>query len=548
MEQKKTSDLVANDKKALIGPLLAYLIHYWWAILSVAIIFGVLGYIYSCIRTNKLESRASIILNDTENDGKGTLSGTGLGSLFSSFNMGGASFRLVEDEVKRIQSRPNLEKVIRMLNLNSVSWSKAGFFKPKIHYYHDEPLIVTLPQQVLDTISATTKFDIKVNEGASDIHVIAQQPLGKEVVNQTYHKFPIKVKTPRGTFTINKSATYNPTEPLHFYNLTYNPKKYCEILYKKLDLASPTKKSNIIYLSIEDVRDDKGCETLNNLITIYNNQTIDIGHEEARAAIDFIDGRMVELYSQLQKSEQNIEDYKKVNKISDPEIDAKYTLEKKGVAESALLEQRTKAGVTQMIIDFLRNDGTKYSMIPFTADSPEAPIQAYNDLVMERMRLEQNAKGNNSTLKGVTAQIDAMRANLISSLERDLSATKIALSDLQRVNSESDARIGKVPAIERKLTELYRNQTIQNQIYAFLLQKREENQLKLSREIPAGRIMEDAYCDDDGGIGGKILAIIFAFFGACLAIVGLTLIFRFQARRDRLAEITTLYDAVEQKY
>lgn len=545
MSAKRLNDLVEGDEKIRVGSYIAYVIRSWWAVVAVALIFGAVGYIYSKIKTERYTAQGSIILNDSDFDGKGTLGGSGLGSLFSSFTMGGSSYKLVEDEIRRLQNRGNLEKVIKMLNLNNVSWSKESLLSPKVFYYNDAPINIDIPMAVLDTISATTRFDITVAEGGKEIEVKAEQPLGKEVLNQTYSKFPILAKTPRGTFRIDKSVTYNPSKELKFHNLIYNQKEYCTVLYDKLDVAAPSKKSNIIYISYKDVNPKRGCDVINNLVAIYNDASVEWGHQEARNAIDFINERMVELYSQLQQSEKSIETFKRENKISDPEIDAKYTLEKKGGAESALMEQRTKAGVTQMIIDFLKSDNTKYSMIPFTSDSPEAPIQAYNELVLERMRLEQNAKGNNASLKGLTAQIDAMRHNLITSMERDLSATKIAVSDLERVNSESDARIGQVPGIERRLTELYRNQTIQNQIYGFMLQKREENQLKLARENPSGRIMEEAYSPSEtDGLGGKILILAFAFIGGIFALAGLYLVFWYQRRRDQLAEVAPVQDRI----
>lgn len=543
--ETKTSDLIKNDSRVGVGKYIMYLLRCWWAILIVMVIFGALGYLYASIKSEKYEIKSSIIMNDSDNDGKGTLSGTGLGSLFSSFTMGGASFKLVEDEIRRIQSHDNLIRVTSQLGINSTSWSKPGGLNPKVWYYKNEPIIVSLKQGVIDTLSVATKFQIDVAEGAKDIRVRAEQPAGKEVLDKTYSKFPIVAKTPYATFYIDKSPTYNPTEPLHFYNITMPIAAYADKLYKRLDLGTPTKKSNIIYVTMEDNVSERGIDIVNTLVEVYNKDAIDTQHEEALAAINFINERMGVLYSQLQDSERNIENFKRENKVSDPEIDAKYALQMKGDAESALIEQRTKAGVTRMIIDFLRNDGSRYSMIPFTSDAPEAPIQAYNDLVMERMRLEQNAKGNNSTLRGLTAQIDAMRANLISSLERDLSATNIAVSDLQRVNSESDSRIGQVPMIERKLTELYRNQTIQSQIYGFMLQKLEENQLKLAREIPAGRVMEKAYTpSDSGGPGKKLLIIIFAFLGGCLAVGGLSLVFWYQGRRDKMAEVEPIAERV----
>lgn len=531
---KKTADeLVRNDDRLQIGAMLHFMLKRWWVLLIICVIFGALGFIYSKIKSDKYEVKASIILNDTESDGKGSL-GSGLGSLLSSFNMGGASYKLVEDEILRLQSRNNLISTIKTLNLNSRNWSKNSLFEPKVWYYNDSPINVDIPMAVADTMTRTTHFKITVPEGGKNIHVVAKQGKGV-VVDKTYPKFPFNVKTPCGTFHISKSVTYNPSEKLVFYNVTTSPAVYAETLYKKLNVQSPSRKSNVIYITTEDVIPRRGVDMLNTLVDVYNRNGIETSHEEARQTVDFINERMIDMYSQLEKSEADIEAYKRSNRIVDPDAEAEYILKKKGTAETALIEQQTRQGVLRMVIDFLKGENTKYSMIPFTSNVPEAPIQAYNELVLERMRLEQNVKGSNATLKAITAQVDAMRGNLLSTLERDLAASTIAIGDLQRMNGESESRIGQAPSIERRLTSLYRNQVIQNQIYAFLLQKREESQLRLAREIPTARVMEDAYSDTKPkGFGGMIMAVLFAFIGGICGLVGLYVIFWYKNRVKKL--------------
>lgn len=537
--KKNADELVTGDDRLQIGAMLYYMLKHWWVLMLFCIVFGALGFVYSKIKSDTYDVRASIILNDTESDGKGSL-GSGLGSLLSSFNMGGASYKLVEDEILRIQSRNNLISTIKTLNLNSRSWSKNSFFEPKVWYYNDSPVNVDIPMAALDTMQRSTFFKITVPEGGRNIRVVVEQPVGKEVMDKTFPKFPFNVKTPCGTFHISKSVTYNPSEKLVFYNLTSSPAIYAESLYKQLEVSSPSRKSNVINLSTEEVLPRRGVDMLNTLVDVYNRNGVETSHEEARQTVDFINERMIDMYSQLEKSEADIESYKRSNRIVDPDAEAEYILKKKGTAESALIEQQTRQGVLRMVIDFLKGENTKYSMIPFTSNVPEAPIQAYNELVLERMRLEQNVKGSNATLKAITAQVDAMRGNLLSTLERDLAASTIAISDLQRMNGESDSRIGQAPSIERRLTALYRNQVIQNQIYAFLLQKREESQLRLAREIPVARVMEDAYSDTKpNGIGGIMMSIILAFMGGVIGLVCLYVMFWYSNREKRLRTLKT---------
>jgi capsular exopolysaccharide synthesis family protein len=93
------------------------------------------------------------------------------------------------------------------------------------------------------------------------------------------------------------------------------------------------------------------------------------------------------------------------------------------------------------------------------------------------MKLESTTSENNAAFKMLTAQVDAMRSNVISTIDKSLQSTRIALADMRREASSAEKRMTGIPRMERELTALYRDQVIKNEIYGYLLQKREENEL-----------------------------------------------------------------------
>ncbi|MBP3589238.1 MAG: hypothetical protein J6J61_01570, partial [Muribaculaceae bacterium] len=80
-------------------------------------------------------------------------------------------------------------------------------------------------------------------------------------------------------------------------------------------------------------------------------------------------------------------------------------------------------------------------------------------------------------------------------------------------------------------------------IYAYLLQKLEESELKLSRDIRAGKTVDVAYSDIKPSKPNKILVVVLAFIGAiafayCAAMaLGFirTLLARRKAGKDKAA-------------
>lgn len=486
----KSTRLDKEDSKVNFNPLVAQFKRFWWVYGIVFILFMGLAFVYIKLKAPVYEADATVILNDDDNDGSGTIGG--LGSLMATFSLGNAGYKYVEDEMMRMTSHSNLTQVVKELGLNEVYRGKYEFFTSKETYFGNSPVQVYIPEAVLDTIGATSTFKISVSPDGKTASVKVKQ-MGKKVFSGSDLPLPAMVKTPLGTFRVSTTRYFKPGKHLNITAVLSNPGTAAEELAKDISVSCPSKKSSLVFLTYEDPSRKRGMAILNTLIAIYNEKSLIDYKDQASASLKFVDERLVKLYSELESSEDKIEKYKQANNIVDASAEAEYIFKKKQVVETGVIEYETKASVLRMIIDFLHNESNRYALIPFSADMPEDPVTEYNTLVLERMRLLANAKGNNATLKMVTQQIDAMRGNLLVSLDKQLSATRLAIADMNKVSAGSDSRIAGYPTMEKDLLQLYRDQKIKNQIYAFLLQKREENELKLSRDVNRGKIVDEAY-------------------------------------------------------
>ena len=148
-----------------------------------------------------------------------------------------------------------------------------------------------------------------------------------------------------------------------------------------------------------------------------------------------------------------------------------------------------------MVKDFVSDPANKHSYIPFDVDSSAASgsIKAYNNLLAKRQELEQSAKGDNLALKRIDEQIEGMHNNIIKGVDSSIKGINMQISQAQSRTNQVNSDMGKVPSVEREAQDLYRQQGIQNSLYTFLLQKREENSLVLAATTPKGKIVDHAY-------------------------------------------------------
>lgn len=505
---------------------------FWWVFLISIIGCVGLSLLYLKIKSPLFLTKTMVMVNQDDEESAGAVGG--LGALMSSFSIGSASGSNVEDEMMKMSSHTNMTSVIKHLELNKTYWSKPGLFDRKIWYYGNSPLKIEIPDAVLDTISVVTIFKLDIPKDGKNISLKVKQGEEGTILKTKFDKFPYIVKTPYGTFTIDTTKYFVKGEKLNFNASICNPNVTIEDINERIAITQVSKKANAILIDLEEVNTDRAQDFLNTLVASYNERGLADKNEQALSTSKFIEERLLQLYTDLEVAETKIEDYKRDNQIVDAMAEAEYTFVRKERIETGMLEMETKAAVLQMIKDFLLSPENKYSLVPFTADFPEDPIIDYNELLLQRMKLESTTSENNAAFKMLTAQVDAMRSNVISTIDKSLQSTRIALADMRREASSAEKRMTGIPRMERELTALYRDQVIKNEIYGYLLQKREENQLKLMRNTPKGKVIDRAYTEIEPVSPNKyvvpVLGLIFGLVG------GVVCTHYMISRRKRIAD------------
>ncbi len=473
-----------------------YLRH-WWVIAGSLLLCLGLTFIYLKKKAPIYVVHSTIMLNQDLDEGQ---SMSGISALAMSFGIGGAtgSQAVMEDEMTRITSQTLLSQVVRENHLNSMAWTTQGLLKKKVFYYENEPFRIEVPQQILDTISAGTAFEINVkSDGKFNLKVKQDN---KKVLETEVSRFPYNARTPLATFRIDTTGFLKKGTDFDFYAIVNSTPVVVQNMREDLNVVEVDKKGNGIYVQMDGPCIPRLIATVNSINELYNQQRYDQTLQRRKESLEFIENRLLNLYSELEESEDKIENFKRENNIVDPTAEAEYIFARKGRIEGTETETRTQLEIYEMIRDMLQSPKAANSLIPFTSTGNEqeglpAAIAAYNELILQKMELESSVKGQSTTLDRINQQVSALRSNILSTLSREIQATKIALSTVGNEQKTSDTRIREIPFIEKKLTQLYRDREVKNTIYAFLLQKREEAEIAVAQVKPYGEIVDTAYSD-----------------------------------------------------
>ena len=481
---------------------------YWWLFLLSLIACISIAFVYLKIAKRVYNVKAVVLVAQDDN-------GAGAGaSLLKSMKLMGQGSK-VDDEMVVFSSQELCTQVVNQLKLNHSYIEDKGWFKPERDHYNSSPIEVIAPEEMFDTLSSV-KFKIDVDKaGLANIKATSGKHKLADVKGVT---LPTTLKTVYGRFAINTTKKFKQGKECHITARLTGNQILGERLNKRIKVKLASKKSNGINLSIAENNKSRGIDILNTLMDLYNDRGQREKDEQAINTAKFIDERLALIYKGLTSSEADIESYKKAHKIVDPELQIKSAVAKQELSDRAIIKLETNKQLLGMVRDFVSNPANKHSYIPFEVDSSAASgsIRAYNNLLAKRQELAQSAKGDNLALKQLDEQIDAMHGNVVQGINSSIKGVDIQLNKMRSQFNQTASEMGQVPTEEREARELLRQQGIQNTLYTFLLEKREENALVLAATTPKGKIVDHAYAQSTPISPNRMVVLVMALLASLL--------------------------------
>ncbi len=111
---------------------------------------------------------------------------------------------------------------------------------------------------------------------------------------------------------------------------------------------------------------------------------------------------------------------------------------------------------------------------------------------MLRQELLRSAKPGNTALIAAEQRIDQLRTSIISSFTQLLEGARMAEDRRKGATGALDSHLHALPSYEREFMEIFRDNNIKNELYTFLLQKRENALLQYHSENTISFIIDPA--------------------------------------------------------
>lgn len=476
----------------LVKILLRYLYH--WPLFLLALVVALsIAFVYSLTLKPGYEAKATLLIQDEKKtpDQQTALKELNLAS----------SPKIIENEMEILKSRDLMARVVRELALPVVYLRKDGFGSEDLYKRTPVKFSFVSPERGFEM--EPIKIVIKDQKT-----FIMETPEGEKEF-----AFSKGFNAQGGTWTLTPEKNIGDFSGEEITINVADPEATILAYQAKLDVGLLNKLGTAVLLSINDQVAERGTDVLNTLLKHYNLAAKMKKNEETQSTIDFIDQRLGSLSGELSEAEAGIEDFKSSRGLTDISADSKVSLENMQVNDRQLNEINVQISVVEGLERYIsQNQGMGKVPATLGIDDPglTSLIEKLSQLQLQREQLLATTPETNPDFEPINRQISMTRAAIrenVSTMKASLLNTR---NKLQSYNSRIESSIKGMPTQERQYISKKRQQASKENLYTYLLQKREEVSVSYASSLSNEHVVDEAYAVPARGLK-KMMAFGFAF-------------------------------------
>jgi capsular exopolysaccharide synthesis family protein len=384
------------------------------------------------------------------------------------------SFNSVENEIEAFSSVDYMQKVVERLGLQT-TYTKHLRFK-SIDLATKAPVKLVLAGE-----NPHSNFSFTLSKaGENRVQLSNLKIAGSSAGQDVCGKLGDTLQTALGRLALFPTEHFdNFSSPISvtWDNSLTTAKKYCA----KLDVSLSGKESSVVVLKMTDTDPDRASMVIRALINVYDEVWIANKNRAAVNTTKFINERLEVIERDLATVEEALRKYKASNNLTDMKAISQLYLDESRHYASQAFEVRNQLSIATFIKEYLNNPENAMALIPanvgITNSAVDAEIKEYNDLVLQRDRLMTGSGANNPMILDLNASIASIRTAILTSIENLISTLELQLTRIEGQEKEILSRISSSSGQELQLLSIERQHEITQELYKFLLQKREENEL-----------------------------------------------------------------------
>lgn len=423
-----------------------------------------------------------------------------------------SSSKLVENEIEVLKSRNLVLQVVNNLQLWCTYYIKDSY-KTK-NLYSKSPVELQMTSHTNEIID--TNFEISIKDDMTF-------QLKDATDQTTQYNFNKIYETLLGVWKLKASENIKDFIGKTIFISIKNPEKTAYTYETNLEVILKNKDAPVVSLMIRDEVEQRGKDFLNSLIEQYNITTISEKAQKNQSTLNFIDQRLAALSRELNTLDLEVERFRSSRGLTDISTQSEVYLENVQTNDMRLNEVNVQLNVIEGIEKYLQTSENPENLPSVTGildPGLNYLIQQLTQLQNKKAELLATTPENNPVFNPLNRQIEGSKSAIINSISNTKQALISTRQELESFNSKFESSIRNIPVQERQLVSIKRQQTIKEDLYLFLLQKKEELSLSYAATLTDAKVIDSAYTGPERQFK-KVVVVALAFMFALSFPIGI---------------------------
>ena len=467
------------DYTALVQRLLR---NWYWFVLAIALCLA-LAYLHLRYTIPVYRAETSMLIQE-QSGGQAGLSKEAIAQEFGFENT-----YVIENEVYMLRSNYIMERVVRLLGLD-VSYIHQGavrnteIYRPEAFTLVLADTTIMVPEEI-EYGSVLVRFD--------DMQQFSLIRGEGDTTSMRYTQaFPIGNRD----FKLVRTAVETPLSSDAVYQINVMKAKDVAGRYSGALSVAQVERSGVVNLSLSDPVPEKAKDILDALVAVYEQQIVEQQSQAGQQTLTFLDERLEFVTEELTEVENDMSQFRQGAGLNvDVQTQGASYLERVNAVDAQLSEQRVRRELIQDIRNNL-TEGDGYRALPLASEVIPpvltSLITQYNEVVFTRDQRLEGVTEQHPSVATFDEQLDALKRTIMQSVSVLLQESNQRIGNLQAQLQPIESNLSRLPANEQRLLEIMRDQNIQNNLYIFLLTKREEANMTVAAQVPNTRIIDRA--------------------------------------------------------
>ena len=460
------------DVKKFVFRLISFLP---WIILSALIAYGIAwAYLRYTPQMHRVSANLLIKDNDESSPDYNVLRELGV--------MPGS--KEVQDQIDILQSYELSEGIVDSLNLQIKIFTEARIAS-SIIYGKNAPVFIRAVTDTAQFKPATYKLLL-----SDDFFTLISGE------NQTRNNYNDTVLLAGKKVIFNRNPQIK--ADVNGYNIVVTDKRaVATAIRKAITVTKLHDMGGIIEIAMLDEAPLRAIDIITKLIEAYNTAGITdktiVGNKTSR----FLTDRVDTVSRELDELELKAETFKRVNKINDIRSAGAQYLQQSLNYDNQQVMQQGQLKLLQSLQQFVEGSKTYTDIIPSQNGLQETTLEKliaqYNEQVLSYQQQTKISTQKDPVVARLKNELTDLKGNILKNIESVRQGYQTNLTLLSSRYNGFENLLASMPEKEREFLKLKRQIGVKEQLYLYLLQKKEETELSLVSTINNTRVVDAAF-------------------------------------------------------